>query len=248
MPYGIDVLNKTADEAELTIYGYITDEKWFDDDVTPKEFKAEMDKIKSAKKVTVLINSGGGGVFAGYAIKNIIENHKGQTVGKVTGVCASIASVILQGCKERIVPKDGWVMIHNPIAGTYGTAEDMRKTADVLDKIKDGIVATYADRTKADEKEIRSMMDEETWMTGEEAVAFGFADSIDETAVVNAVLIDDKPVINGQEIDPARYRSFPTDSIPNSTPEVLNISEPVDYTMQENELKLKTLSLKMLEV
>jgi ATP-dependent Clp protease, protease subunit len=214
MPYGIEVINKTPDEADVTIYGYITDEKWFDEDVTPKDFKATMDKLKTAKKVNVLINSGGGGVFAGMAIYNILRSHPAETIGKVQGVAASIASVILQGCNTRIVPKSGYVMIHNPMASAFGDAAEMRKIADALEKFKDGIVSTYTDRTKVNEKEIRSLMDAETWMTGEEAVVFGFADVMDDVNAVNAIVREDgKAIINGQEIDPSRFRSFPKDKI-----------------------------------
>lgn len=234
MPYGIEVINKAGDEADVTIYGYIADEKWYDEDVTPKDFKETMDKLKGMKKVNVLINSGGGGVFAGHAIYNIIKAHPAETVGHVQGIAASIASVILQGCKTRIVPKNGMVMIHNPATWVAGDAAEMRKTADFLDKIKDSIVATYADRTKVNEKEIRAMMDDETWMTGEDAVVFGFADELDEKSAVNSVFQDGRPVINGQAIDPKLYRAFPAQLVKNETPApVLDTSKELEvYEME----------------
>jgi ATP-dependent Clp endopeptidase proteolytic subunit ClpP len=239
MPYGIEVENKTEDEAEVTIYGYITDQKWYDEDVTPADFKKTMDKLKNKKTVRVLINSGGGGVFAGLAIHNILKNHPANTIGVVQGIAASTASWILQACKNRIVPKNGFVMIHNPMSGAWGDAGELRKTADFLDKVKDSIVINYAERTKVKESEIRSMMDEETWMTGEEAVVFGFADQIDESTALNCISDGQKVTVNGQEIDVSKYRAFPKieNRTPKAEPEKV---EPIDYSRYENQILVNT--------
>lgn len=213
MPYGIEIVNKDEDTADLLIYGYITDEKWYDEDVTPKEFKRELDKLKNKKSVNVRINSGGGGVFAGMAIYNMLKTFKGETNGIVDGIAASIASVILQGCKNRIVPKNGLVMIHNPSSVAIGDANAFRKEAEILDKVKDAIIATYTERSSLKENKIKKMMDDETWMTGEEAVSMGFADKVEELSNVKACLQDGKMLVNGQEFDEKRYKSFPKDRI-----------------------------------
>lgn len=241
MPYGIEVINKSEDTAEIEIYGYISDAKWYDDDVTPADFKKAMNKLKNKKRIDVHINSGGGGVWAGMAITNILEKHPADTWGYVDGIAASIASVILQGCKNRVVSTGSLVMIHNPSAVAIGEAEDMRKTADMLDKVKTSIIDKYAGRTTTSAEEISQMMTDETWMTAEEAVTFGFADSIDENKEAKATFNGTIAVINGIEIDPARYRAFPRDMVRNETPAQPPKPpaaepakpEPVDYTEYE---------------
>jgi ATP-dependent Clp protease protease subunit len=237
MPYGIEVTNKTDDTGELTIYGYITDEKWYDEDVTPQTFKAELDKLKNKKRINVFINSGGGGVWAGMAIHNMLKRSTAETYAYVDGIAASIASVILQGCKNRVVAKNSIVMIHNPSGMAWGDAEEMRKTADMLDTIKQSIIATYTDRTKTSSEEIAQMMNDETWMTGEEAVAFGFADTVDELKEITASLKGSSAILNGIEIDTKRYKSFPVNRIQSpqkSAPEPKNTAP--DFSIYENEL------------
>jgi ATP-dependent Clp protease protease subunit len=253
MPYGIEVTNKDADVGEITIYGYITDEKWFDDDVTPQDFKKEMDKLKNKKRVNVYINSGGGGVFAGIAIHNMIKRLSAETVGYVDGMAASIASVILQGCTKRVVSKGSMVMIHNPAAVVAGEADEMRKTADLLDKIKTVIIDTYRERTKTSESEISQMMNDETWMKADEAVAFGFADELADDKKVTASIRGTTATINGVEMDLNRFRAFPVDEIkteeppeqPQITPEPDNSAEGF---LIDKQIQINNLSTKLLEV
>jgi len=246
MPYGFDVVDKGEDVGEVLIYGAIADEKWYDTDVTPKDFKDEMDKLKGKKTINVFINSGGGGVFPGLAIHNILKRSQATVVGFVDGIAASIASVILQGCKKRVVTKDSLVMIHNPAAAVWGDAEDMRKAADALDKCKDSIVSTYKERVDTSEEEIRSMMDAETWMTGEEAVAFGFADVLEEGKGYTASLGENgKAIINGKEVEIGKFSAFPTDKLPKKV-EKTSENKPeivVNFSIFEAQIALNSNSL-----
>jgi ATP-dependent Clp protease protease subunit len=254
--YGIKVENKGDETGELTIYGLITDAKWFDESVTPKEFKAELDKLKNKKRVNVRINSPGGGVWAGMAIYNMLSQLKAETYGYVEGVAASIASVILQGCKHRIVAPGSMVMIHNPSATIAGDADDLRKAAGVLDKIKSAIISTYSERVGTGSDEIAALMSAETYMTAEEAVGYGFADRVEGLAVAKN-MIGDRVVINGLDINLSQFRAFPTDKIPQEQPKEPPPAEPSssqpvaesapDFTIYDLDAKKRNLSFKLLE-
>jgi ATP-dependent Clp protease protease subunit len=247
MPYGIDIVNKSDTAGEIYIYGYITDAKWYDEDVTPSDFKKEMDKLKGKTTIDVFFNSGGGGVWAGMAIYNILKRATAETRGHVDGICASISSVILQACKTRTVAKNGLVMIHNPMSMAFGGAEEMRKTADLLDKVKTTIIGSYTERTKTGEEEIAGLMDAETWMTAEESVAFGFADEIDEAKEVKAAFTGSMAVFNGVNVDLAKYKAFPTDRVQVAPPVAVAPPAPVvpDYSIYDMEAELRNKSFNL---
>lgn len=209
----LKIQNKKDDNetGEVYLYGVITDEKWFDEDVTPTWFKDQIAKLKNLKNINLYINSPGGGVFAGMAIYNIINRLTADITAYIDGLAASIASVVAMAADKIIMPKNALMMIHNPMGCACGYAEDLRKEADLLDRVKVSIMSTYQDRTKKDEKKISAMMDAETWMTGEEAVKNGFADVLEEKKDIKACLTDKKLVINGLEVDINAFKTFPKD-------------------------------------
>jgi ATP-dependent Clp endopeptidase proteolytic subunit ClpP len=127
------------------------------------------------------INSPGGSVFDGYTIYREIKSlrDRGVTVnGTITGMAASMASVICMACDKVSIVKHGRMMIHDASSAAQGNAESLRKTADLLDGISDDIAGIYAERTGIDKDEIREMMKRETWMTARESIANGFVDEV----------------------------------------------------------------------
>ena len=147
-----------------------------------------VDEIKEyeGKELAIHINSVGGEVFEGMAIYSIIQRRKAKTTVYIEGIAASIASVIALAADEVIMSENSLLMIHNAWGGTQGDASEMRKQADVLDKITNEIAEIYVKKTKRPYNEIVEMMAEETWLTAEEAVAMGFVDSISEPIKVAA--------------------------------------------------------------
>lgn len=169
-----------ADEngAQLSIYGDIGDESFLGcqlSDVSSKQIKKELNAIGEVKTLHVYINSPGGDVFTAQAIYSMLRNFGAYIVVHVDGIAASAASLIAMAGDEIIMPANAMMMIHNPSAGAYGQAADLRKGADVLDKIRDTMIVAYG-RTGKDRDELIAMLDAETWMTGEEAVEAKFAD------------------------------------------------------------------------
>lgn len=138
-------------------------------------------------KIIVWINSPGGDVFDGFAIHNALAYLGDRCTVRIEGLAASAASVIACGGHQVIIAENAMMMIHNPWTFAYGTAEDLRKTADMMDKARDGIIASYRRKAPSiDDAELVQMLDDETWLTAEEAVALGFADVVGESVSLQA--------------------------------------------------------------
>ena len=129
--------------------------------VSAKSFLDDLKSIK-AEAVNVEINSPGGDVFAGLAIYNGLRASGKKINVKVMGIAASAASLVAMAGDEIEMPENAMMMIHNPWTFAVGDADELRATADVLDKIGTSLVTTYAKRTGKDEDEIKSMLDTET--------------------------------------------------------------------------------------
>lgn len=171
----LKIRNQNEEKAEIYIHGDIVDDSWnwgWEDDpsVYPLNIK-EMLKECRGKAIDIHINSGGGHVFAGMAISNMIAQHSGHTTAIIDGFAGSIASVIAMGCDEIQMPSNAYLMIHKPSCGCYGDSDDMLKAAEMLDTLQDGIVNSYLKHTRDGiTKEIlNEKINEETWFTGETA-------------------------------------------------------------------------------
>ena len=147
--------------------------------VTAKDFAAEVKRYKG-EHIHLRINSVGGSVIEGAAIYNSLRRHKGGLTVHVDGLAASMASVIAMAGEEVFIADNAMLMIHNPWSMTMGDANDLRKEADVLDKLKNTLVNAYARKTGMETSDIAAMMDEETWLNSTQAVAMGFADEIED--------------------------------------------------------------------
>ena len=202
---------KADDSGEVYIYGTISEEKWFDEDVTPSWFKDQVAKLSKLKNINLFINSPGGGIFAGLTIYNIINRLTATVTAYIDGLAASIASVIPMAADKIIMPKNAMMMIHNPIGIAIGDEKEIRQYADILGRAKTSIMSTYMDKTGKSEKEISALMDAQTWMTGKEAVSNKFADTLDEAKDIKACYDGEKISINGLLINPSDYKNFPLD-------------------------------------
>jgi len=148
-------------------------------------------------KIVVRINSPGGNVFDAIAIHSMLSRL--PDVETVTdGLAASAASVIFAAGKARKMAKAAFVMIHNPWSYTQGSADDMRKEADILEGITSALVKLYKGSSSKSEEELREMMDVETWMDGDAALAAGFATEVFDAPVAKA------------SISEGRYKRTPT--------------------------------------
>lgn len=173
---------KSDDLAEIEIFDEI-DSFW---GIGPKEFKARLDEIKGAKSIKLLLNSPGGSVFDGMAIYNLLAAHRDKLDIEVVGLAASIASIIALAGRKLTMAEGSYYMIHNPLTIMIGDAEELRKTADVLDKMKGDLVAIYGKKSGLKDNEISQLMDDETWLTADEAIEKGFADDSEDYGEIAA--------------------------------------------------------------
>lgn len=161
---------------EIYLYESIG-EGWYGG-ITAKDFAAMVKDLGTVSALDIYINSPGGSVFDGIAIYNQIKRHPAnEKVVHVDGIAASIASIIAMAGTDIRIADNGMMMIHDPWGMSIGTAEEMRKVADSLDKIRSTLLDTYVARTGGDRQQISDWMAAETWMNAEEAVANGFANS-----------------------------------------------------------------------
>jgi ATP-dependent Clp endopeptidase proteolytic subunit ClpP len=167
-----------AEKAEIWIYEYIGEDFWTGG-VTAKNFQKDLDAIK-AKQIDLHINSPGGDVFDGVTIYNLLKQHPANVTTYIDGLAASIASVVALAGDKVYMAENALYMIHNPWGFAMGDANDMRKTADVLDKVRGSMMTTYVSASGKTEEEIIPLLDAETWMDAEEAKEFGFVDEITE--------------------------------------------------------------------
>lgn len=231
-----------SDSAELLLYGVISSESWWGDEVTPKQFKEDLDALGDVSEIKVFVNSPGGDVFAGQAIYSMLKRHSAKISVYVDGLAASIASVIAMAGDVVYMPKNAMMMIHNPWTWAAGTAEDFRKIADDMDKIRESIIVTYEDKTGLKKDEIIELMDAETWMTAEEAVIFGFADELEPEKAVAAYLSDGILSLNGHKFDVSRFKNMPKLNFPAPP------AEPDEDKKDPAKLKLLLLKRKQLEL
>jgi ATP-dependent Clp endopeptidase proteolytic subunit ClpP len=169
-----------APAAEVSIHDEIG--SW---GVTAKEFIAELRAIAVQKPINLSLHSPGGEVFDGLAIYHALKA-RGNVNVRIEGLAASMASVIAMAGTRISMPRNAYLMIHNPSGFAMGESSDMRQLADLLDKLKGSLIAAYRDRTKKSDEDLTAMMDAETWLTGEEAVAQGFADEVTDAVALSA--------------------------------------------------------------
>lgn len=156
--------------------------------VTAKDFERDLKGI-TASTINVSINSPGGSVFDGLAIFNMLRA-SGKTVNtNVLGIAASIASVILQATAnggKRTMPSNAMVMVHQPWTVAIGNADEMRDTAEVLDKITGSLVGIYVKASGQTEEDVRGWLAKDTLLSADEALEAGLVDEITDAMEVSA--------------------------------------------------------------
>ncbi|MBQ1616405.1 MAG: Clp protease ClpP [Ruminococcus sp.] len=158
----------------LELNGTIAEKGWYNDDITPEEFKADL--MESSGDITVLINSPGGDCVAASRIYAMLRDYPGKVTVKIDGLAASAASVVaMAGDTVQMVPT-ALMMIHNPSTVAWGDHVDLERAVSMLDEVKESIINAYEIKTGITRKKLSDMMEEETWMNAKKAVELGFAD------------------------------------------------------------------------
>ena len=148
--------------------------------VDAKSFINEIKQIPNDTSVLLRINSPGGSVIDGLAIYDAINRMPQKVTARIEGIAASMASVIALAADEVIMSENSLYMIHNVWGGEVGDSDDLRKAADLMDKMGERLINIYVSKTGQTEEQIRSWMDEETWFNSSEAKEAGFINLVEE--------------------------------------------------------------------
>lgn len=174
---------------EMYIYGTVESkvydyENWTvkDSETSANHLRQELAKYPNISQIDIYINSRGGSVFEGTAIYNQLRRHSAHKTVHVDGFACSIASVIAMAGDEVIMPKNALMMVHDMWMSATGNARELRKYADDLDTINTAGRAAYLAKAgdKLTEEQLIRMMEEETWLTAEQCMQYGFADKYAE--------------------------------------------------------------------
>lgn len=166
------------EDGSRTLYfdGVIAEESWWGDEITPKQFKEELQSGEG--NVTIWLNSPGGDVFAAAQIYNMLMDYPGNVIVKIDGIAASAASVIAMAGGEVYMSPVSMMMIHNPATIAIGDTEEMERAIAMLSEVKESIINAYELKTGLSRSRISHMMDAESWMNAKKAVELGFADDV----------------------------------------------------------------------
>ncbi|HDL4910263.1 TPA: Clp protease ClpP [Pseudomonas aeruginosa] len=179
--YSIKALSRGV--AEILLYDEIG--AW---GITAQQFARELKALGDLSLISLRVHSPGGDVFEGTAIYNLLKHHPARVEGYVDGLAASMATVVLMSCDVIHIPENAMMMVHRPWGIQGGEADDMRRYADLLEKIEGTMVAAYMAKTGKSEEDIKALLKAETWMDGREAVEAGFADQLTEPLAAAAQL------------------------------------------------------------
>ena len=228
MPKWYEIKAAVDDTAEIMIYEEIG--VW---GVEAKQFIDDLSEV-TASKIDLRLNTPGGSVFDGNAIYNALKRHPASITTYIDGLAASMGSIIALAGERVVMADNAMYMIHNPRTVAWGDANEFRKTAGTLDKLKSSMVRIYSEKTGLSEDEVTGLMDSETWYTASEAKESGFADEIEEGLKAAA------------SFKPDKFKSY------KNTPQTLLEEKPEpepepDYSKQVVSLQKARMKLSILE-
>lgn len=147
-----------------------------------RDFQRLLSEIK-AKKIQLRINSPGGSVFDGYTIYQLLKSHPARVEVHIDGAAASIAATIAMAGDVVIMPQNSMLMVHMPLADMgMANANELRQGAEVLDKLTQGIIGIFVNRTGQNAETVNAWLAKDngggTWFTADEALDLGLADKV----------------------------------------------------------------------
>lgn len=178
-PRPLNVVRNDA-ASEATIYLYDVIDPWWG--ASAESMARAIADLSNVDTLHLHVNSPGGDVFEGRAMRSALQQFKGKTIGHIDGLAASAATTVVDACDEVLIAEGAFYMIHNGWTLGYGNRHELSKTVDLLQKVDAAIAADYAKRTGASLEQVAAWMDEETWFSSAEAVDNKFATGIAQPA------------------------------------------------------------------
>jgi len=175
---------------EINLNGYIDDEVWFGDEITPDSLHETLYEpgTDQSEDVHIRLNSYGGSCNAAVRMHDDLVAYPGKISITISGTAASAATVLAMAADTLEMTPGSLFMIHDPIVGAIGNEADLMEAIGLLRACKNSIINVYATRTLAGRDQIAQMMKETTWMDAEAALAYGFIDRIAAPSAFGTVI------------------------------------------------------------
>lgn len=161
----------------ITMFDVIGEDWWTGGGITAKKVSAQLRAIGD-RPVEVQINTGGGDMFEGLAIYNVLREHPQPITMKVMGMAASAGSIIAMAGDTIEIGAASFLMIHNCWVVAAGNRLDFAEVAAFLAPFDQAMADVYAARSGQDAKDCAKWMDQESWLSGSLAIERGFADAL----------------------------------------------------------------------
>lgn len=171
-------LESNPEAKTITFRGFVGD---YDNGISADDFRAVLAEHEG-QDVTIHLNSEGGSVTDGLSIFNAISQHDGEVTVHIDALAASIATVICCAADKVIMNSNAKFMIHRAWTAAMGNCVEFRKMANIMEMLDGDIADVYENRTGIAKEELLAMMDEETWLNAEEALANKFVDQIHDVS------------------------------------------------------------------
>ena len=214
--------------------------EWLDiEHTSPSDINKSLEEAKG-EDIEVMINSGGGDVFAGSEIYTSLKDYKGKSVGKIVGIAASAASVAAMGVQILQISPTAQIMIHNSAMQTSGDNRDLTQDAEILKGIDESIANAYMLKTGLPQDEVLQLMADETWLTAQQAKEKGFVDSIMFEDEKKFAASAGNGLLPQNIIDKIRNEFTEKNKIKNENSEIKNV-ENMALQLAKAQLELLTL-------
>jgi ATP-dependent Clp protease protease subunit len=175
----------------LNLNGYIDDEAWLGDEITPDLLHAALygEDGQSADDVQIVLNSYGGSCGAAVRMFDDVHAYPGKVSMIISGTAASAATVLAMAADDLEMTPGSLYMIHDPSVVAWGNERDLRDAINLLTACKESILNVYDQRCKVPRDELARMMTDTTWMDAQAALKNGFIDriSVPEKGIQNAI-------------------------------------------------------------
>ena len=168
---------------EITMNGYIDDDSWFGDEITPSGLHNWLygENDAAVDDVHIRLNSYGGSCNAATRMFDDIRAYPGSVKITISGTAASAATVVAMAADRLEMTPGSLFMIHDPSTVAYGNERDMDEAKAVLRACKESILNMYGTRVRISRNDAADLMTATTWMDSNEAFEKGFVDGITET-------------------------------------------------------------------
>lgn len=175
---------------EIHLNGYIDDEEWFGDEITPESLHGLLypEGADAQEDLRIVLNSYGGSCNAAVRMFDDLRAYPGNVHIIVSGTAASAATVLATAADRLEMTQGSLWMIHDPSVFAFGNEHDLNDAIRMLKACKESILNVYARRCHKNRDEVATMMTETTWMDSHKAHTEGFVDGIVDmgSGIINA--------------------------------------------------------------